>query len=389
MTVSGVICEYNPFHNGHKYMLDCMREDGSSHIVCIMSGNFVQRGEFALCDKYLRGEMAVKNGADLVIELPLPYSVGTAETFARGSVGMLNKLNCVNRLYFGSESPKHILEDCLNESESDDFKERLKALLDEGLSYPTAYSSALNNPSVDTPNNVLAIEYMKQLKFLNSEIEPRAVIRKGVSHDSNETNETFASASALRRMISMGENYHGFIPENCKEIIDNAFENGELPSDMNKIQMGILSKLRFMNTEDFSSIADVNEGLEFRIEKAVSQGTSIGEISENIKTRRYTNAKIRRIILCAYLGIKKDMQKELPDYINVLACNGKGIEIIKEIKNNSGVKVITKHGEYDQLSEKDKALYDFTQMCDNQFALTLPKVKKCFYNRERKFKLAE
>lgn len=387
MTISGVICEYNPFHNGHKYMLDCMREDGSSHIVCIMSGNFVQRGEFAFCDKYLRGEMAVKNGADLVIELPLPYSVGTAETFARGSVGMLSKLNCVNRLYFGSESPKQILEDCLDES--DDFKKRLKALLNEGLSYPTAYSSALNNQSIATPNNVLAIEYMKQLKLLNSEIEPRAIIRKGVSHDSNETKENFASASALRKMISSGENYNDFLPENCKEIIGNALENGELPSDMYKIQLGILSKLRFMSAEDFCSIADVNEGLEYRIEKAVYQGTSIDEIYKNIKTRRYTNAKIRRIILCAYLGIKKDMQKELPDYVNVLACNGKGIEIIKEIKNNSGVEVITKHGEYEQLSEKDKSLYDFTQMCDNQFALALPKVKKCFYNRERKFKLVE
>lgn len=387
MIIAGVVCEYNPFHNGHEYMLKGMHQDGATHIIGIMSGNFVQRGESAICDKYLRAEMAVRNGADLIIELPLPYAVGTAETFARGSVGMLHKLNCVDRLYFGSESGIDELKACLDTSQTDEFKSKIKAYLDEGLSYPTAFSKAMGNPVADTPNNILALEYMRQLRNLESKIIPQSILRKGVEHDSEEAVGTFLSASAIRERIRTGEDVNLFTPDGTNETIEKAVKQGETPSDMSKIEIAILSKLRTMSAADLSKIADVNEGLEYRLEKAISQATSISELYELIKTRRYTNAKIRRIILCAFLGVTKEMQERIPDCINVLACNEKGIEIIRKIKESTDITVITKHSESENLTQADKELYDFTDKCDNQFALTLPCIRKCGYNRGRKFEI--
>lgn len=387
MVISGVVCEYNPFHNGHRYMLDCMHKDGSTHVIGIMSGNFVQRGEAAVCDKYLRAEAAVRKGADLIIELPLPYAVGTAETFARGSVGLLDKLGCIDRLYFGSESDIDELKNCLKESETAEFEAKIKEYLKEGLSYPTAFSMALNNPVADKPNNVLALEYMKQLKAVNSDILPCAVMRKGVDHDSNEASGSFLSASAIRSGIKSGQDIGRYIPDNVSEILKSAEKNGEMPSDISKIELAILSKLRSMTADDLSEVADVNEGLEYRLEKAISQATSLEELHNLVLTKRYTNAKIRRIILCAFLGVTKEMQEEIPDYINVLACNGRGIEIIRKIKENSDITVITKHSESELLSTSDRKLYNFTDRCDDQFGLTLPKVRKCGYNREHKFEV--
>lgn len=387
MVVSGVVCEYNPFHNGHRYMLDCMREDGTTHIIGIMSGNFVQRGDAAICDKYLRAENAVRNGVDLIIELPLPYAVGTAETFARGSVGLLDKLKCIDRLYFGSENGIDELRPCLEATETEEFAVRIKSYLDSGSSYPTAFSRAINNPVADKPNNILALEYMKQLKVLKSSIEPCAVLRMGVDHDSKEATGKFLSASAIRTGIRDGKCMALYMPDNAVESMKMVHLNGELPSDVKKIELAILSKLRSMTAEDLSEVADVNEGLEYRLEKAISQATSIEELHNLVLTRRYTNAKIRRIFLCAFLGVTKEMQKEIPDYINVLACNGKGIEIIKKIKENTDITVITKHSESELLSTPDRMLYNFTDRCDDQFGLTLPEVRKCGYNREHRFEI--
>ena len=246
---------------------------------------------------------------------------------------------------------------------------------------------ALNNPVADKPNNVLALEYMKQLKAVNSDILPCAVMRKGVDHDSNEASGSFLSASAVRSGIKSGKDIGRYVPDNTLEILKSAQENGEMPSDISKIELAILSKLRSMTADDLSEVADVNEGLEYRLEKAISQATSLEELHNLVLTKRYTNAKIRRIILCAFLGVTKEMQKEIPDYINVLACNGKGIEIIKKIKENSVITVITKHSESENLEDADKTLYRFTDKCDDQFGLTLPKVRKCGYNREHKFEV--
>ncbi len=376
MTVSGAVCEFNPFHSGHKYFLESMRSSGADGIVCIMSGNFVQRGEIAVCDKYARAEAAVKNGADLVIELPVPYCVATAETFARGSVGILNALGCVDKLFFGAEDTLSDIMYALNECEREDIRLKIKSLLDLGMSYPDAVASATESAVFKGANNVLAIEYIRQLRSLKSEIEPVRIERVGAYHDERDEKDGFLSASAIRERLKNGDSCERFLPESVTNI-----------SDMKKLEIAMLSKLRTLSASQISQIADVNEGLEFRIRDSVVNSASVEEILSSVKTKRYTNAKIRRIILCAYLGITKEMQERLPSYVRVLATNKKGIEIIKKIKESSDISVICKHSDCECLSESDRELYDFCNICDDLFMLSLEKVGKCGYNQRRKFEV--
>lgn len=378
MTVGGAVCEFNPFHNGHKYFLESMRSSGADGIICIMSGNFVQRGEIAICDKYARAESAVKNGADLVIELPIPYAVSTAETFARGSIGILNKLGCVDNLFFGAENSLEDIIHALNECEKEDVQLKIKTLLNKGISYPDAVSSATENTVLSGANNVLAIEYIRQLNTLNSEIKPLRIERIGTYHDEKDERNGFLSASAIRERLKDGKNCDKFLPEKVCKI-----------ADTKKLEIAILSKLRTMSVSQLRQIADVNEGLEFRIKDSIINSTSLDEILSAIKTKRYTNAKIRRILLCAYLGVTKEIQEELPSYIRVLATNKTGLEIIKMVKEKSNISVVCRHADSENLNESDKALYDFSNTCDDLFSLALPEVEKCGYNQRKKFEVID
>ena len=376
MIIGSTVCEFNPFHTGHKYLLDFMQKDGATHKICIMSGNFVQRGEFAVCDKYIRADAAVANGADLVIELPLPYALSTAESFARGSIGLLNKLNCIDTLYFGAENKIEEIESVINKSETAEFKTKIKSLLDSGISYPDAYQEAMGGLVLQGANNTLAIEYIKQLRKLNSNIKYKSIERIGVHHDSNEERDGFMSASAIRAKLRNGEDCGKFMPY---EIHQSDICN------QSKLDLAFSAKFRTMRETDFEKIADVNEGLEYRIKKAVQISKSTAELLENIKTKRYTNAKIRRILLCAFLGVTKQMQTEIPNFINVLASNKKGIEILSEIKVKSDVKIVTRFADTEFLSEKDKKLYEFTCMCDDIYSLALPEIRQAGYDKTRKF----
>lgn len=376
MTVGGAVCEFNPFHSGHKYFLNEIKKSGADGVVCVMSGNFVQRGETAVCDKYLRAEAAVRNGADLVLELPVPYAVGTAETFARGSVGILDSLGCVDTLFFGAESSLDDIMYTLNECETKACQDRIRSLLDSGLSYPNAVAMAVGNDILNGANNVLAIEYIRQLKKLKSEIKPVRIERIGAYHDEENERDGFLSASAVRERLRRGGDCRKYLPGNV--------ESGEI-ADPNKLEIAVLSKLRTMSEEQLAQIADVNEGLEFRIKSAVQTATSVAELTEKIKTRRYTNAKIRRILLCAYLGVTKEMQAVAPSFVRVLATNEKGLEIIKAIKSSSDIDIICRHSDAENLSESDKMLYDFGNVCDDIFALALPEIRPCGYNQRRKF----
>lgn len=375
MIISAAVCEFNPFHNGHKYFLSKIKEDGATHTLCIMSGNFVQRGETAITDKYLRAQEAVKNGADLVIELPLPYALGTAETFSRGAVGILDSLNCVDRLYFGTENPLSEIADFLELVKTPEFNDKLSAYLAKGLSYPDAFSFAANSNVTEGSNNILAIEYLTQLELLGSKIEPRAVIRNGVGHNDFEAKGEYMSATAIRKLIREGGDVSDYVP-------GGDFSN---ISDFKKLTVAVLSSLRKMSAEEIGEIADVNEGLEYRIERAVKTSKNLGELFDNIKTRRYTNAKIRRIICCAYLGIKKEMQFNLPQYVNVLAANKRGTEIISRINDEGNIKTVTRVSDRDRLSLQDRQLFDFTVTSDDLYGLSLSVIRDAGYDLRRKF----
>lgn len=375
MTVSAVICEFNPFHNGHKYLLDEVRK-GSDYVVCIMSGNFVQRGSFALCDKYLRAENAVKSGADLVIELPLPYAVGTAETFARGAVGMLNNLGIVDKLCFGSEKSLDEIKAVMQMAENPKFKERLEKNMKSGLSYPDAFFEAAGKNVLTGGNDILAFEYLRQLKLFCSKITPVAVKRKGNAHGSETPVGEFASASFIRDNIQDEKIQKEYMP---------SLINKEDISQPEKLDLAILSKLRQMSENDFEKIADVTEGLEYRLKRAALQAKGLDDFFENVRTKRYTLSKIRRIVLCSYLGVTKNMQKYIPSYVSVLACNEKGTKLLPLIKEKGGIAPIIRYCDTESLLFNDKKLYEFTALCDDIFGLTLPEIRNAGYDMTHRF----
>ena len=269
---TGIICEFNPFHSGHKHLIDSVKNDGA--VICVMSGNYVQRGEFAIYDKFKRCDAALENGADLVIELPCVYSLMSAEGFAKAGVTLLESTNITDQIAFGAECDnidllKSIAQK-VNESQ-DLIKEEMK----KGISYPSARKNVIKSGLLDTPNNILAIEYIRQ-----TNLPVKAIKRIGKGHD---TDDELYSASAIRQTL----------------------KNDDICSLYN-CEKAVLAKLRSMSVEDFAEIEDVTEGLENRIFNAVRESTGIDEIYEHIKTKRYTLSRIRRIIIKSYLGITKE-----------------------------------------------------------------------------------
>lgn len=349
MKVFSVICEYNPFHNGHKYMIDKAKEKGASHIVAIMGGNFLQRGDVALINKQKRAFCAVKNGADLVVELPTIYATASAEKFAQGGIGIANGLGCTDNIIFGSENGN--VEDFKKLARltlSDEFNNAVKKKLSLGISYPKALSECAKDLEccklsqlLLSPNNTLGIEYIKALYNTNSSITPLTVERKGAMHNSDDITDNIASASNIRERILRNKDWGTLVPESICNIIKDEINCGRIACLQNG-ERAILYKLRNMSLEDFANLPDVSEGLENRIYEAVQSGNNIEDITNSIKTKRYTLARIRRIIMYAILGITKDMQNTKDNYIRVLAFNDKGTEILKKAKKTAALPVINK-----------------------------------------------
>lgn len=338
MKVSGIVCEYNPMHNGHVHHILKTRENGATHILCVMSGNFVQRGETALMDKFSRAENAVENGADLVIEIPTVYCLSSAEFYARGAVSIMHSLECVNEISFGSECGDTGLLQRTADAISQLSKERIEEKLRCGFSYPNAVRILLNEEYgkeiaaiADSPNNILAIEYLKALDFLDSDITPFTIARHAVGHDCDNENEGFASASHIRKMLSEGGKTDSFAPKSVCEMLEKNRISGKL-SDMRNLEKIILYKLRTMSAAQLSVLPDVGQGLEYRL-KQNDNAKSVEHLLESVKTKRYTMARLRRILMNMIIGITADDQKILPPYAKILALNERGREILAKCKN--------------------------------------------------------
>ena len=329
MKTAAVICEYNPFHYGHKFQLEQTRALGATHIVSVMSGDFTQRGDAAVCDKFARAKTALENGADLVLELPVRYSLCAAEGFARGAVGIISALGCVDMLSFGSESGDiAALREAAGAVEYAVRSDFFQLLMTSGNSYPAALAEAVNKfytpdvyETISSPNNTLAVEYIKALDDIGSSIEPVTVQREGAEHDSADTAGKFASASAIRKLILSGEYYSAFAPE-----------TGSPAADLRRLEPAILAKLRCMKPEDFEQVYDAAAGLGERLYKAVRRAGSLEELYFLTKTKRYTLARIRRAVLCAFLGVEKKMLREKDAYIRILGMNPRGREILSAAK---------------------------------------------------------
>lgn len=326
MKTVGIVCEFNPFHNGHKYLLNAVKDLGFTHIVCVMSGDFVQRGELAICDKRQRTTYALQNGGDLVVELPVFYSLARSEIFARQSVKILENLG-VDTIAFGCEcDDKGLLKKCADVTKKYASSNEVKELTNKGVSFPSALQQVILQHEgkeiakvLSDANNTLAIEYIKNLSE-NTDFLP--IKRLGVSHDSEEISGSITSATNIRNMIKDSQDVSNFLPSVPENI-----------SDFSKIENAVFLKIRSMSKDNLLEFADVTDELSDRFIKYSKAATSFSEFLELVKTKRYTLARIKRICLCVFLDIKKSDTESDFEYIRILGMNDKGKEILANLND--------------------------------------------------------
>lgn len=372
--ISGIICEYNPFHSGHKYQIDKIKEESDSLIVCVMSGNFVQRGEPSVIDKYSRVEMALIGGADLVIELPVAFATASAEAFGECAVYLLDALGVVDRIYFGSESSDiNKLDFISGFLLSDKYSAELGRELKGGVSFPIARMNAVNNvlgenysELLQNPNDILGIEYIKSIKKLNSKIEPHTIKRVGSAHDKAD-DLNFISAKSIRELLKDNKDVSEFVP--YPDFLNKVIKNGQAPTDLRYLERTLLYKIRNMNESQLRDIPDVGEGLEFKIKKAAATAKNLDELYELIKSKRYTHSRIRRILLRILLDIDKE-KMNYPKYIRVLGMNKSGEEILRSKQNK--FPFVLRYNEVKKLGYEQQGIYELEAKADDIYSLTQP-----------------
>jgi predicted nucleotidyltransferase len=350
MKIAAIIAEYNPFHKGHEYHVTKTREiTGATHVVAVMSGNFTQRGDIAILPKHTRAEAALKSGVDLVTELPVAFALSSAEQFATGAVAILNALfanhaenHAENHegivLSFGSEcGDVELLKEAAGAVHYAQTTDEFFAAMRAGKSYPAALQSAVETFYTDDvtdvlthPNNTLAVEYIKALNESGSSIQPFTVRRIGAGHDClNSANSPDSElcggilcASQIRKMMSAGEDVTGFVPTSDLRPPTSEF------AALHRLEAAILAKLRMMSAKEIKRAPNVTGGLENRIYKAARAAKSLPELYFLAKTKRYTLARIRRAVLCCFLGITQSDVKLMPQYVRILGMNDRGRELL-------------------------------------------------------------
>ena len=395
--------EYNPFHNGHLYHLEASKKlTGANYTVAIISGNFTQRGSTSIVDKWSKTKMALENGIDLVIELPVLYSISSAENFADGAIKILNSLGIVDYLSFGAEtSDISILNNIANilYSEPEEYKKLLSIELEKGLSFPKARENALldyiknsddivpENRIIDfekyskvlsSPNNILGIEYLKALKKYKSSIKPVCISRFKAEYNSSNFSENIASATAIRELIK-NKNFDTIktvIPLESSSVLMDCINSGCVVPDLNRFEKEIIYTLRKMSIEEIANIPDVSEGLEFSIKKAANSCNNINEFLDIVKSKRYTITRLQRILLYALLSISKEnmqlSKKVEKPYIRVLGFNDNGKKLVSEIATkNPELKLITSVKKFvDSNSNKDlQIIFDKDVLATDMYSL--------------------
>lgn len=378
MKTAAVVAEYNPFHSGHKYQLQKTRAAGASHIVAVMSGNFVQRGEAAIYDKYLRASAAVKCGADLVVELPLPWATGTAQTFARGAVGLAKALGNVDMLSFGCEnSDLPALERLADTLYSEEYENVISSLLPQNKTFASIRQSAVESlcgadvaKLLEKPNNILAVEYIAAAKNTGCNFEFNAVSRVGDGYnESVYSGNGFASATAVRETIRSNSFNPSLVPEEVRDLYTQDF------SDFSRLDTAVLSKLRTLPVEDIARAPDISEGLENRIYSAIREAVSVEDLLERIKTKRYTAARIRRIVLSLFLDVRAEDSLGTPPYIRILACNEKGKEILNCTKPD--LPVVGRASQLKSLDGRAGEIFALECGADDVYALSFAPAREC------------
>ena len=368
--VVGIIAEYNPFHNGHSYHIQNTKAlTGADFVVAVMTGNFTQRGNTSVVDKWEKTKMALNGGADLVIELPTIYSISSAENFANGAVKILKTLGIVDSISFGMEADDiSTLNNIANVLyvEPPEYKAILEHELSKGNSFPKARENALMMYLNDIKryanvlkgsNNILAIEYLKALKKQKSNLVPIGVKREKVYYNSTKIIDEYASATGIRNLLlhNQLEEVRKVVPAKTYSLLLNNIRQGTYVLDITAYNNEIIYKLRSMAVKEIANLPDVNEGLEYLIKDASNKTNNLIELINKIKSKRYTQTRVQRILLYALLGItKKDMEisKKMTPYIRVLGCSENGKMLLSQI--NSKAKVITSFKKFEKTNKNRK-----------------------------------
>lgn len=388
MKLTGIVAEYNPFHMGHEYQIKKAKElsrcDG---VVVVMSGNYVQRGEVAIIDKFKRAEAAIYGGADIVVELPMPFSFQNAEMFAYAAIKELSKLN-VSTLSFGCENSNiDILHSIAKLQLTDNYNEEIKDEIKKGLSYPTALSNVINKilgeeayDVASSPNNVLAIEYIKSTlkQGLNWDFKP--VKRIGKDHNDMSATGHFDSATAIRKSILHLESINS-VPLKTKEMLNKFYEEQNSYNSFNNYLELLYYKIIELGPHGLNTIFEVNEGLNNKIYSNVFKHNDIDDFIMSLKSKRYTYSKLRRMLLNILLGITYEDIKYFTspnsnNYVKVLAFNDTGRQIIKYAKDN-GTIVINRFSDYKKynLNAEELPLFNLTNKATNIYYIPLKNKK--------------
>lgn len=366
--VIGIVAEYNPFHNGHALHLEQTRAmfGAESPVVCVMSGDFVQRGTAAVYSKFARAEAAVRCGADLVLELPLPWSLASAEGFARGAVGLLGRLGIVTHLSFGSEcgeiEPLHtVAEALLDPSLGAD----LRAELQSGVSFAVARQRAVARrvgalaELLEAPNNILAVEYLKAIYDQRLSLRPVTVLRTGVQHDQAGKGR-FRSAAELRTFLGAGRDVSDYLPKEAMQVFAREQRLGHGPVLPEDLETAMLSRLRMLDRASYAALPDADEGLGNALYRAAHEEATLDAVLASAKSKRYALARLRRMTMCAALGVTAGMADGTPPYVRVLAASTAGRVLLREMDERCTLPVITKPAAVRNLSEDAAVLFEKT-----------------------------
>lgn len=382
MPTAGIIAEYDPLHRGHCLLMNRVREllGTDTAIVCVMSGNFTQRGDFAIVNRGARAEAAIRSGANLVLELPLPWAVSSAEGFARGAAEVLDAFGGITHLAFGCEcgnaAPLQVIADCLN---STSYQETLRRLLPEGRSYAVSRQTAVREllgseyaALLDSPNNNLAIEYCRALNRYQSNIQPIAIRREGAGHNGESIRDGIASGGTIRKLLRSGQREQALslMAPAMAERYRREESAGRAPVLWERCQRAILYRLRSMDEADFAALDDGHEGLYRRLYRASQTALTLPELLSRAKTKRYAYARLRRMVLCAWLGLT-DHFTALP-CIRVLAMDAVGRALLASRRRSSSVPIITKPAAVRKLSSEARTLFQLEARAADLYALAYP-----------------
>jgi predicted nucleotidyltransferase len=379
MQLAIIIAEYDPFHCGHMALVRAVRAAGATHVAAIMSGSFLQRGAAACFSKWARTRQALAGGVDLVAELPVPWAVSGAETFARGGVALADALGA-DMLAFGSEcGSADQLQRAAEVLLCPEFGSRLRRLMKDGTPFAVAREAAVTALAgadtaalLRTPNNILGIEYCKAMKIQQSRMQPFTICRQGAEHGSM-SESSIPSASRIRTLVQSHGNWADALPEGSAAVVRRELQAGRAPASLDRLERAVLYRLRTMSRAEYASLPDLSEGLENRIFKAAQRACSLEELFRLTKTRRYSLARLHRVVLSAFLGLRAADSTDYPPYLHILGFGPGGRQVLACAAGKGALPLLTHTSDKQRLDSTGQNVLSLERRATNIWALCCPR----------------